>query len=193
MHAGRDWQIQIVDAATGEIRRLTRDDTNEARPIWSLSGKYIFWRSERSGNYHYLRRRWPLDGSQAEHVSSVAREIASSADDRKIYFTDDEQRSHIREMEIGTSASRTLDHIPPVKPTHWFLRGSEIIYGVTHEPGPTTPVYRASIAGGAPRLLCRLPVHGDGLQNLSVSMDLKEVVWNRLEMTEDLWILEATR
>lgn len=68
-----------------------------------------------------------------------------------------------------------------------------MIYGPTHETGPTTPVLSAAIAGGPSRLLCRLPIHGDGLASLSVAHDQSEVVWSRLESAEDIWVIEDFR
>jgi Tol biopolymer transport system component len=189
---GGHWRIYVIEVASGRINRLTKDDAAEGRPAWSPSGKHIYWRSERSGEPHYYRRRWP-DGSGAEEVSPMATEGIPAADDLSFYYTNDEQRSRIHEVAASGAAPRVLDHIPPVKPGHWFVRGVDIVYAPTHESGPTTPILRAPIAGGTARLVCRLPVHGDGLANLTVSRDLDEIVWSRLESADDVWIIEGFR
>jgi Tol biopolymer transport system component len=191
---GDDWRVYLVDVETGQMRRLTSDASQEGRPAWSPSGRYLYWRSERDGTSRYYRRQWPERPDEAEPVSPPATEGVPSGDDRYFYYINDEQRSRIYEVAVGGGAApRALEHIPAVKPGQWFVRGGEIVYATTQESGKTTPVFGAAPAGGVPRLLCRLPMHPDTLHSLSISPDLTEAVWNRLELAEDVWIIEGFR
>jgi Tol biopolymer transport system component len=192
---GKDWRIWIVDSANGNVHRLTGDNAQEGRPVWSLSGKYIYWRSERAGEPRYYRRPWPGGSSESEPVSPpLASQGAPGPDDTLFYYLENDQQSLIYEVAIGSGHKpRALGHIPPMKSGYWCVRGSHIIYGDTRTEGPGTPVFRAPIAGGRPELLFHVPVHPEKIMDLSISTDLSEVLWSWTAEAGSVWVLEGFR
>ena len=61
--------ILVVDAASGQVRQLSRDRAQDIEPAWSRDGKYVFFASDRSGIYNIYA--WELAGDRVWQVSDV--------------------------------------------------------------------------------------------------------------------------
>ena len=57
--------IWVIGSEGGTPRQVTADPSNEGRPFWSHDGRWIYFRSDRSGSkqgstdYYVFRRRRP--------------------------------------------------------------------------------------------------------------------------------------
>lgn len=188
------WHVWILETDSRAKRRLTSDQANEGRAVWSASGKYIYWRSERGGESRYYRSPWPEVSATPEPVTSLATAGMPDGQDRFFYYLESDQRSPIREVAIGReSAPRELTHVGPVKPGSWLIRGQDVLYGDTRADAGGVPIRRAPVRGGSPELLFHLPVSTHDSFDVAISPDGKEVLWSRPHFQEDLWIIDDFR
>jgi len=91
---GRDEQgnadIYTVPAEGGAVHRLTIDRSIEARPCFTADGRWIYFRSDTSGERRYYRM--PADGNVhpagewQQVVSSYAVEAFPAPDGKHLYF-----------------------------------------------------------------------------------------------------------
>ncbi|MBY0527220.1 MAG: DPP IV N-terminal domain-containing protein [Gemmataceae bacterium] len=63
-----DYDIYVMDAAGGNVRRLTKSPGMDLRPAWSPDGKQIAFTSNRDGNYEIYVMN--ADGSQPRRVTN---------------------------------------------------------------------------------------------------------------------------
>lgn len=60
-------RIFLIDAAGGQPRRLTQNTEEEVLPSWSRDGKWIYYRSNRTGRFEIWRA--PASGGSVEQVT----------------------------------------------------------------------------------------------------------------------------
>jgi Tol biopolymer transport system component len=191
IQTNQQWRIWIVDVETGAMKRLTADEATEGRAIWSNSGTYIYWRTERAGDPRFFRMPWP-QGGVPEPVSGRATMGIPSGDDNCFYYLDNDQRSTLKGVDIGrTKPPRSLAHIPPIEPGHFLIRGESIIYTVRQASSEKMPIYRADLAGGSSQFLFAVPESPDHVTQLAIRPDLTEVAWCRRDEQDDIWIYEG--
>jgi hypothetical protein len=77
--------IFVVESEGGASRRLTFEDTTEARPSWSRDGKWIYFASNRSGEYQIWKI--PFEGGTARQVTrNGGLEAVEDRDGRAVYY-----------------------------------------------------------------------------------------------------------
>ena len=82
--------IYSVPAEGGAVRRLTSETSIEARPCFSTDGRWVYFRSDTSGERRYYRM--PADGNShpagewQQVISSYVVEAFPSADGKSLYF-----------------------------------------------------------------------------------------------------------
>jgi Tol biopolymer transport system component len=75
----------VVDSGGGTARRLTAEDSTDARPSWSRDGKWIYFGSNRSGEFQVWKM--PAGGGTARQVTrSGGFEAVERRDGRAIYY-----------------------------------------------------------------------------------------------------------
>ncbi len=81
-----NWDIYVVEAAGGQPRRLTKHPGFENFPSWSRDGKWIYFRSMRSGSSQVWRMA--PDGTSAEQMTTAGGASAwESWDGQTLYYT----------------------------------------------------------------------------------------------------------
>jgi len=87
-NAGRP-DLWSVDAATGELRAITEDDSIERYPVASPDGKYLIYTSNRDGTFHLWRSS--QDGAGAVRLTSdtfmEAEQVAFTPDSQWVVYT----------------------------------------------------------------------------------------------------------
>ncbi|MCE5309744.1 MAG: serine/threonine-protein kinase [Acidobacteriales bacterium] len=80
------WRIYVIDAAGGQARLLTTQPFNENIPSWSRDGKWIYFRSGRSGKHEIWRT--PAAGGESSQVTGDGGSVAfESWDGETLYYT----------------------------------------------------------------------------------------------------------
>jgi dipeptidyl aminopeptidase/acylaminoacyl peptidase len=80
-----NWDIYVISADGGPVRRLTRGPSNNARPSWSRDGRWIYFGSNRSGNWQVWKA--PAQGGAALQITREGgREAFESSDGEVVYY-----------------------------------------------------------------------------------------------------------
>jgi Tol biopolymer transport system component/DNA-binding winged helix-turn-helix (wHTH) protein len=82
---GRAWNLYIVSANGGPIRRLISDAFNNIRPSWSPDGRWIYFGSDRTGSWQI----WKIPsagGTPAQVTRGGGMEPVVSRDGQRIYY-----------------------------------------------------------------------------------------------------------
>jgi len=76
----------VVSAEGGKPRRFTEDTFEDARPSWSRDGQWIYFGSNRTGDWQLWKV--PAEGGQAVQVTRQGgREAFESFDGKFVYYT----------------------------------------------------------------------------------------------------------
>ena len=102
--------LYLIPAGGGVERRLTDHPATDALPRWSRDGRWIYFTSERSGNWQIYRLR--PEGGEPERVrTNTYREwqVEPSPDGKQIAFlSNKEGAEHLFVMDLATGAERVL-------------------------------------------------------------------------------------
>jgi Tol biopolymer transport system component len=107
---GGNLDIYVAPAGGGAERRLTDDPGPDALPRWSRDGRWVYFTSERSGNWQIYRVR--PEGGKPERVRTNSYrewQVEPSPDGRSIAFlSNKEGPEYLYTMDLATSAERVL-------------------------------------------------------------------------------------
>ena len=79
------WNLHIVAADGGPVKPLTSDAFNNIRPSWSLDGQWIYFGSDRTGDWQIWKM--PSAGGKPEQITlGGGREPVVSWDGRRVYY-----------------------------------------------------------------------------------------------------------
>jgi len=140
---GRDEEgnadIYSVPAAGGPVRRLTSEKSIEARPCFSTDGRWIFFRSDTSGERRYYRMLADGNSHSAgewqQVTSSYAVEAFPSADGKHLYFPRGFGDEGIFRVPAEGGSEREVIHAG--KANLWSITGKAIYYVDTRTGSPT--------------------------------------------------------
>jgi Tol biopolymer transport system component len=107
---GENLDIYVAPAGGGPERRLTDHPAPDALPRWSRDGRWIYFTSERSGNWQIYRIR--PDGGEPERVRTNPHrewQVEPSPDGRSIAFlSNQEGPEYLFTMDLATGAEKVL-------------------------------------------------------------------------------------
>jgi Tol biopolymer transport system component len=80
-----NWDVYVVSAEVGLVRRITTDPAEEGSPSWSRDGRWIYFGSNRSGSYQVWKV--PSERGQAIQITKDGGYYAQeSADGQFVYY-----------------------------------------------------------------------------------------------------------
>ena len=107
---GDNLDIYVAPAGGGTERRLTDHPAPDALPRWSRDGRWVYFTSERSGNWQIYRVR--PEGGEPERVRTNPHrewQVEPSPDGRSIAFlSNQEGPEYLFTMDLATGAERVL-------------------------------------------------------------------------------------
>jgi eukaryotic-like serine/threonine-protein kinase len=130
--------IYSVPAKGGPVRRLTSDKSIEARPFFSTDGRWVYFRSDTSGERRYYRM--PADGNShsagewQQVISSYVVEAFPSADGKYLYFPRGFDEG-IFSVPAGGGSEREVIHAGHAN--LWSITGKAIYYVDRRTASPT--------------------------------------------------------
>ncbi len=135
-----NYELYAVNAATRELRRLTRDTEAQTNPAWSPDGSRLAF-AEQQSNGKWAIFTMGFDGNGRKRVTGSqisAQEPSWSPDGKKIAFILQElDRATVATVDAdgtGSVARLTDESLFPAKPT-WSPGGSSIAFSAT-TPAP---------------------------------------------------------
>ena len=82
---GGGWNLYLVPADGGPVKPLTSDAFNNTRPSWSLDGRWIYFASDRTGDWQIWKM--PSSGGKPEQITwGGGRDPVVSWDGRRVYY-----------------------------------------------------------------------------------------------------------
>ena len=98
--ASNNRDIYVVGADGGAPRRLTTEPSEEGRPGWSQDGRWIYFRSDRSGSQQIWKM--PAEGGPPVQVTRTGGfEAFESPDGKLLYYTKGRQTPGLWSMPVG--------------------------------------------------------------------------------------------
>lgn len=101
--------VYIADVLGGRVRRVTTAGSNDRQPQWSRDGRWVYFASNRSGDWEIWRR--PVDGDEPERITQNGGFAAmESVDGTWLYFMKrDEPGIWRMRMRASTEERRSED------------------------------------------------------------------------------------
>lgn len=132
--------IHIISADGGPVRRLQNDSSDDAVPSWSHDGSWIYFASNRSGNWQVWKRT--VGGGNPVQVTKKGGFAALESPDGKfIYYTKFEDAGIWRVPVDGGEEVKVVDE-PPGNYWGYFAVGPDGLYylgdtgtSAKHRPG----------------------------------------------------------
>ena len=122
--------IRVVDLATKEMKWLTNDPITDIHPVWSSSGRFIYFSSYRGGGINVWRFRVNEDGSfaaQPEQITTGAGQdldLDISADGKRLALATLRQNADLWRLPVAPDGTATGEPEEVVATTREESRGS---------------------------------------------------------------------
>jgi Tol biopolymer transport system component len=181
--------LYVVHSEGGEPNRLTDSVWIESRPAWSPDGRWLYFRSNRSGSEQIWRM--PAEGGEAVQLTrGGAWEALASPDGKALYFIRDRTRPGL--WSIPVEGGKETAELNPVWISNWTLT-PEGIYFVDFNGEPALKFRRF----GSPtiRTLGAVPkLSWDFMPNVTVTSDGRWFAWSQYDRHgADLMLIENFR
>lgn len=186
--------IYVLSVEDRKLRRLTNDAAEDVNPSWSRDGKWVYFRSTRSGD----RRIWkvPATGGDAVQVTQqLGHDGVDSPDGQFLYFTKGRNVPGIWKMPLASGEETlVLDHHSAGIWRHWAVTEAGIYFATEAQPKQTLIEF-FSFATRQVTLLATIPKGLDrSTPGLSVSPDGRWLIWSQLDQQgSDILLLENFR
>jgi dipeptidyl aminopeptidase/acylaminoacyl peptidase len=164
-HAGQTnaSRIALVDVASGQVRRLTTADLDEAHPLFSPDGASIVYWFPHGGRRGSNTSLWsvPVSGGNAGELTSNLDRNAFRAvwlPDGKSFLTGAHEGAQTVYYVVGPAGQATRLDLGDLDPTHGFwpdasVAGSGAVAFTATSPSHPRELYVLSSLGGKPRQL----------------------------------------
>jgi Tol biopolymer transport system component len=186
--AGGQSKIYVIDADGGRPRQVVADAYNNALSAWSRDGKWIYFRSSRTGTAEIWRV--PSAGGDAQQVTENGGLYAVESTDGKTLFYSDQEGVIARRL-ADRSEQRLFDSVTdklftPVEDGIYYIgaRGSDARH---------RPLQFYDFANGTSHLVTNLEgLFGQG--GLSLSPDRKTILFTAsVQPVSDVMMIENFR
>ncbi|MGE0883577.1 MAG: protein kinase [Blastocatellales bacterium] len=183
--AQSNWDIYLIDTVGGKPRRLTNEESSDNLPSWSLDGRWIYFRSNRSGTNQVWKA--PNEGGSAIQVTMQGGgEAYESPDGQFLYYL---KAGTIWRMPVaGGEETQVLEKSGQ---SMWAVSKQGIYYIDTQaKPRPTIEYF--SFATSQTRRIAML--NSSVFTGISVSPDGRSLLWAQLDRSEsNIMLIENFR
>jgi tricorn protease-like protein len=185
--------IFVVSIDGGPPTRLTSDPSDEVRPSWSRDGRWIYFRSDRSGT----NQIWKISssgGAMLQVTKNGGFEGFESPDGKLLYYIKLGDRAGLWSMPVSGGEESLVSN--SVWQSFWAVadRGTYFLDFAVPE-GLAKPIRFLDFATG--RMTDIGAVRNDvvfGSPGFSVSKDGRRIVWSQIDHTDsDLVLIENFR
>ena len=189
--ANRD--IYVVGAEGETPRRITSEPSEEGRPSFSTDGKWIYFRSNRSGKVEIWKM--PRGGGAATQVTQGGGfEAVESLDGTTLYFLRARGERGLWSMPSAGGAAQAVAGLEPVGAGLWGVTQDDVCY-VEGGTSSTHPIrcWSSSTRKTSQRGIVDKPMYTTA-RAFSVSRDGLRFLWNQTDHEDaDLVLVENFR
>jgi Tol biopolymer transport system component len=192
---GGNRDIYVVAAEGGALRRLTTEPSDEGRPSFSMDGKWIYFRSNRSGRDEI----WKLPrggGSAIQATRNGGFEALETLDGKMLYFVHGRGEKGLWSMPSAGGAEQAVAGLEQVEGGLWGITADGICYldqsAGYNKPKPilcwNSSTGKTSRMGMVEKPVWSVP------PAFSVSRDGRRFLWNQADHRDsDLVLVENFR
>jgi Tol biopolymer transport system component len=183
---GENRDVYVVEVDSGSVRRMTTAATNEGRPSFSADGRWLYFRSDRSGSEQIWKM--PAEGGEWIQVTrNGAWEAIESLDGRWLYFARNRPARGLWRMPPGGGAEEKV--LEDVREGLWGLSNDAAFY----IDARTAELFKAPFGSSRPGLLARISVPIGGIYSgFSVRADGRSVLFPQTsEFASDVMLLDG--
>lgn len=174
---------------TAPPRQLTRESSNEVLPSWSRDSEWIYFSSDRTGEWEVFRMRAATPEAPAERMTSAGGFAPFEGYDGKLYYVKRTGEGRIWRMSLATRLEEKLAPLPPNLWGQWALSRTGLFYAAWPQD---RVIRRLDLATGATRdvlPLRKLPVQFDS--GMSVAPDEAWICWSQLDASgSDIYVID---
>ncbi|MDX1979845.1 MAG: protein kinase [Bryobacteraceae bacterium] len=183
---GDNRDVFIVDAASRVVRRLTNEPTNEGRPAFSADGRWLYYRSNRSGSEQIWKM--PSEGGESRQVTrGGAWESIESPDGRYLYFA--KPRPTLGIWRVAPDGGSEEQVAEGVREGLWGVTRE----GISYITVPSWELRRVRFGSTQPEILARIAVPVGGIYSgFSVRADGRSYLFPQTaELISDIMLLDG--
>jgi Tol biopolymer transport system component len=178
--------VWIADLRTGGLRRFTEEPSHEGRATWSSDGRWIYFRSDRSGRDEIWKA--PVAGGEPaiQLTRSGAYEPFEALDGSRLYFTKDRAQRGV--WSVPTSGGEETFVVADAREGLWSVAADSIYY--VNPNGGEIRAYRFST--GKVESVARIPGSPPIRTGFSVRPDGQSFLWCQATRNDnDIMMLEV--
>lgn len=181
------WDIYLIEATGGPPRRITSESSDENMPFWSRDGKWLYFRSNRTGDNEIWRV--PVAGGRALQVTTSRGFTAYQSTDGKTLFYTKANSGPL--FALPLSGGEEQEVLPYIHLRSFFPVADGIYYIGRRSNKGYYPLEFFRFSSRASRLLAKIEGAYIGL---SVSPDQKTILFSKsFSGGADLMMVENIR
>lgn len=196
------FNVRVVDVAQRKLHWVTNDLFNNLNPVWSRSGKFIYFSSDRGGGYNVWRVRFATDGdtvaaNSPQQITTGAGqdvELAMSPDGKRLALSILKQNADVWRLPVSPETGKPTGESQELITTtredsraSWSPDGTKIVFN--SDRSGEMNLWLHSISDGSTKQLTRGP--GGDFQG-TWSPDGKSIVFfSSRSGNADIWVLDV--
>lgn len=187
---GADADIYVMNADGTSLRRLTAESSDDLTPVWSKDGRWIYFISNRSGNWQV----WKMaagGGTSVQMTLNGGIAAAESVDGKTLYFCKADEPGLWKMPVEGGQESLVLDSLEGGRWNNWAVtdRGVFLVSSHTDE-GSVLEFFNFATRRVSKITSFKKPVSS----GLSISGDGRSLLFTLVDRAEgDIMLLEGFR
>ena len=185
-----NWNLYRVPADGGPVKPLMSDAFNNTRPSWSLDGRWIYFASDRTGDWQIWKM--PSAGGKPEQITrGGGREPVVSWDGRRVYYAKPPPIQGI--WAVPAEGGQEVQIVPRGRSLNFDVAENGI-YWMDPSAKPQATVEKFSFASGQIELVARLPPGMRVVGYFTITRDGRSMLYVQFDQwTSDIEMLPGVR
>jgi Tol biopolymer transport system component len=181
--------VHVLEVATRRVIRRTTHLAGDQLPSWSSDDRWIYFGSERSGDWEIWRM--PADSGEAIPVTRSGGYGAVEGPDGQLYFTKWGVDGLWRMRPGESDAELVVDSMPYTPPGNWVLDDGGVIFAAQATAEMQMNIMRHDFASDETQTLAVIGVDPWRTTGLDLSSDGRHLYFTQLDRLEgDLMIVD---
>jgi Tol biopolymer transport system component len=189
--------VYVLNINGGSPRRITTGSFDEGYPTWSADGRWIYFRSDRSGRPQIWKAPSGSGGEPVQVTRNGAVEGIESADGKLLYFVKGPDEMGLWSVPSNGGEEHRVTVLTTVRMGYWDVAAEGVVFidvGRTGEGARKQVIKLFRPDSGEVLSLGEFSSHNIFFNGFSVTRDGRTVLWNQVEpQTSDLMMIDNFR